>query len=217
MSDKKPYKLGKCLKDAAPDAKPLITYEIRNSLYLNITTECTNACYFCVRFQTDLVKGYNLHIDYQPTQEEILKAIGDPTRYRSIVFCGYGEPTLRLDIIKAVCQFVKQHGSYVRLVTNGHGNLIHGRNIVPELKGLVDMVDVSLNAENAELYEKICHPLYGPETYEKVKEFIRECVKYIPTVEATVVGVKEINIDKCKEIALELGAQFRFRGLDDVG
>jgi TatD DNase family protein len=105
----------------------------------------------------------------------------------------------------------------VRLVTNGHGNIINGRNILPELKGLVDMVDVSLNAETAELYDKVCHPLYGPETYEKVKEFIREAVKYIPTVEATVVGVKEIDVEKCKEIATELGAQFRFRALDDVG
>jgi len=212
-----PYKLGKCCQNENPEEKPVIAYEIRNSLYLNITTECTNACYFCVRFQTPTVRGYNLHIDYQPTMAEIIAAIGDPQRYRSIVFCGYGEPTLRLDVLKDICLQMKAQGMYVRLVTNGHGNLINGRNIVPELVGLVDMVDISLNAETAELYNKVCQPVFGEDTYQHVKEFIRECVQQKLTVEVTAVGVPEIDADKCEAIAKELGAQFRFRALDDVG
>ncbi|MDD5422465.1 MAG: YchF/TatD family DNA exonuclease, partial [Candidatus Omnitrophica bacterium] len=37
-----------------------IAYEIRDSLYLNITNRCTNACDFCIRNRTSFVKGHNL-------------------------------------------------------------------------------------------------------------------------------------------------------------
>lgn len=217
MDDVNPYKLGKCRTEDSENQKPVVAYEIRNSLYLNLTTDCTNACYFCVRFQTDCVRGYNLHIDYQPTLQEVLDTIGDPTKYRSIVFCGYGEPTLRLDILKEVAKYCKDRGSYVRLVTNGHGNLIHKRNIVPELAGLIDMVDISLNAENAERYNKVTQPLWGEETYPAILEFIKECVAVLPVVECTVVTVPEIDVEKCRQIATDLGATFRVRALDDVG
>ncbi|MCX5666183.1 MAG: YchF/TatD family DNA exonuclease, partial [Candidatus Omnitrophica bacterium] len=85
-----------------------IAYEIRDSLYLNITNECTNKCNFCVRTQTSFVKGHNLRLDKEPTVEEILKAAGDVKRYREIVFCGYGEPTTRLEVVKAVCRELKK-------------------------------------------------------------------------------------------------------------
>jgi TatD DNase family protein len=194
-----------------------ITYPIRNSLYLNITNRCTAACTFCVRYHTDFVKGHNLRLGEEPAAEELIAQIGDPGRYAEIVFCGYGEPLLRLDVVKAVAAEVKRRGGRVRIDTNGHGNLIYKRNILPELAGLVDALSVSLNAQNAELYDKISQPRFGAGTYESVKEFIREAAKYIPDITATVVSLPEVDIDVCRKIAGELGAKLRVREYNVVG
>jgi TatD DNase family protein len=194
-----------------------IAYPIRNSLYLNITNRCTAACTFCVRYHTDFVKGHNLRLAEEPAAVELIAQIGDPGKYAEIVFCGYGEPLLRLDVVKAVAAEVKRRGGKVRIDTNGHANLIHKRNVLPELAGLVDAVSVSLNAQNAELYEKISQPKFGIETYESVKEFIREAKKYIPEVTATVVSLPEVDIDACRRIAEELGARFRVREYNVIG
>jgi TatD DNase family protein len=195
----------------------MITYPIRNSLYLNITNRCTAACTFCVRYHTDFVKGHNLRLGEEPTAEELIKEINDPKQYAEIVFCGYGEPLLRLDVVKAVATEVKKRGGKVRIDTNGHANLIYKRNVVPELAGLVDAVSISLNAQNAELYNKVSQPKFGIETYEAVKEFIREAKKYIPDVAVTVVSLPEVDIEACRKIADELGVKLRVREYNVVG
>ncbi|NTW58911.1 MAG: YchF/TatD family DNA exonuclease [Nitrospirae bacterium] len=194
-----------------------IAYPIRNSLYLNVTNRCTSACTFCVRYFTDFVKGHNLRLKDEPTADELIREIGDPKKFDEIVFCGYGEPLLRLDVVKAVATEVKKKGGKVRIDTNGHGNLIHKRNILPELAGLVDAVSVSLNAQNAELYEKISQPKFGAAAYDAVKEFIREAKKYIPDVVATVVTVPGVDVEACRRIADELGAKLRVREYNVVG
>ncbi len=201
----------------AMPAKGQITYPIRNSLYLNITNRCSAACTFCVRYHTDFVKGHNLRLAEEPKAEQLIKEIGDPKRYAEVVFCGYGEPLLRLDVVKAVAGEVKRRGGRVRIDTNGHANLINKRNVLPELAGLVDAVSVSLNAQNAELYNKISQPTFGIAAYDAVKEFIREAVKYIPDVTATVVALPEVDVEACRKIAEELGAKFRAREYNVVG
>ncbi len=199
-----------------PD-RGMITYPIRNSLYLNITNRCTAACTFCVRYHTDFVKGHNLRLGEEPSAAELIEQIGDPKRYAEIVFCGYGEPMLRLDVIKTVSIEVKRRGGKVRIDTNGHANLIHKRNVLPELAGLIDAVSVSLNAQNAELYTKISQPKFGIDSYQAVREFIREAGKYIPDVTATVVSLPEVDLDACRRIAESLGAKFRVREYNVVG
>lgn len=194
-----------------------IAYPIRNSLYLNITNRCTAACTFCARYFTDYVKGHNLRISEEPAAEDLIREIGDPTRYAEIVFCGYGEPLLRLDVVKAVSAEVKRRGGRVRIDTNGHAQLIHKRNILPELAGLVDAISVSLNAHTPELYEKLAQPKFGPVTYEAVKEFIREATKYIPEVTATVVSAPGVDLELSEKIAEKLGARFRVREYNSVG
>jgi TatD DNase family protein len=135
-----------------------IAYQIRDSLYLNITNRCTNRCGFCVRFHTSFVKGHNLKLEREPSPEEVINAIGDPRRYREVVFCGLGEPFLRLELMKKVAQWVKTRGGRVRVNTNGHGNAIHGRDVLPDLKGIVDSISISLDAEDREKYEEVCRP-----------------------------------------------------------
>lgn len=193
-----------------------IAYKIRNSLYLNITNKCTNKCGFCVRFRTSYVKGHNLRLEKEPSAVQLIKAIKDPKKYKEIVFCGIGEPLLRLDEVKKVSTWVKQHGGKVRINTNGHGNMIHERNILPELQGIVDSISVSLNAEDEKKYEKVCKPTIK-NAFKGVVSFIKEAKKIIPEVKVTVVKVPQINIGKCQALADELGVELRIRKFNAVG
>ncbi|MFA4967424.1 MAG: TatD family nuclease-associated radical SAM protein [Candidatus Margulisiibacteriota bacterium] len=198
-----------------------ISYTLDNSLYLNITNRCTNACVFCIRNKARSFQGkYKLWLDYEPSTDEILKAIGDPNKYKEIVFCGYGEPIIRLGTIKEVSENIKNrltgspaHGqTKIRIDTNGHGNLFYQRNILPELKGLIDIMSVSLNAENSEVYDTICNSFFGKAAFDAVIDFIKEAKKYIPQVEATVVGLPQmIDVEKARKLVGELGVPFRVR------
>jgi TatD family-associated radical SAM protein len=193
-----------------------ITYQVGNSLYLNITNRCTNQCPFCIRYKSrEFNQKYQLWLDKEPSADELLADIGEAANYKQIVFCGYGEPTIRLDIIKAVAaelkSKVKSKKVKVRIDTNGIANLFWGKNILPELKGLVDFISVSLNAENAETYDKICHSFYGPAAYPAILDFIREAKKYIPEVEVTAVDLPAVDKEKTKAIADDLGVKFRLR------
>lgn len=204
------FKMGKMTE------KGEIAYKIRDSLYLNITNKCTNKCSFCVRFRTNYVKGHNLRLEREPTTLQLIKAIKDPLDYKEIVFCGIGEPLLRLDIVKKVSKWVKENGGTVRINTNGHGNLIHKRNIVPELAGLVDSLSISLDAENEKKYEKVCKPQLK-DSFNGMLEFTREAKKVIPDIRLTVVKIPQINISKCEALAKELGVPLSVRKFNVVG
>lgn len=193
-----------------------IAYKIRDNLYLNITNRCTNRCSFCVKFHTDYVKGHNLRLSKDPTEDELKASIGDPSRYREVVFCGYGEPLIRLDTVKEVSKWIKEKGGRVRVNTNGHGNLIHKRNILPELKGLVDTISISLDAHDEETYNRICVPSFK-NAFQEVLSFIKEAKKYIPYVQITVIDMEGVDLKKCKDIAEELGVSLRVRKLNVVG
>ncbi len=193
-----------------------IAYKIRNSLYLNITNRCTNRCSFCVRTQSDFVKGHNLRLTREPSSEELIKAIGDPSAFKEVVFCGYGEPLIRLETVKEVARWIKDKSGKVRINTNGHANLIHKRNILPELKHHVDSMSISLDAQDAETYEKLCLPVYD-DAFKGVMDFIIEARKHIPSVQLTVVEAEGVDLDKCKEIADSAGVGFRIRKMDVVG
>jgi len=201
--------------DKTPD-RGEIAYKIRDSLYLNITNKCTNKCGFCVRFRTSYVKGHNLRLEREPTALQLIKAIKDPRDYKEVVFCGIGEPLLRLNIVKKVSKWIKDNGGRVRINTNGHGNLINKRNIVPELAGLVDSISVSLDAENEKKYEKVCRPQIK-DSFQGMLEFVREAKEVIPDVRLTVVKIPQIDIKKCEALAKELGVPLRVRSFNVVG
>ncbi len=193
-----------------------IAYRIRDSLYLNITNKCTNKCRFCVRFRTNYVKGHNLRLEREPAVLQLIKAIKDPKEYKEIVFCGIGEPLMRLEVVKKVAKWIKGQGGKVRINTNGHGNIINGRNILPELKGIVDSISISLDAEDEAQYEKVCRP--GVEgAFKGMLDFAREAAKQIPEVKLTVVDVPQIDIGKCRDVAEGLGLDLRLRKFNEVG
>lgn len=191
---------------------PSIAYEMWGNLYLNVTNRCTNACGFCVRYQSDMLWGYNLKLEREPTVEELAAAVGDPRRYHEVVFCGYGEPTVRLDVVKELGRRLRAAGGRVRLNTNGHANLIWNRNVAPELVGAVDAVSVSLNAPDAETYERLCHPRFGPRTFEHVVAFVRECRKAGLDTTVSVVGLPDIDVQKVEAVVRGLGVPLRVRG-----
>lgn len=203
-----------------PENGDVIVYPIRNSLYINMTGSCTNECGFCTRFKSPYVKGHNLLLKRDPTSEEIISALvaRNNRRFDEIVFCGLGEPFLRLEVMKQVARKAKELGHKVRVNTNGQANLIHERNVVPELKGLVDSISISINSSTAERYFDLCRPRFGPGTFSSILEFIRECKKYIPEVNLTALDIDSEELEACRRLAVEeLGVGFRERHYDEVG
>jgi TatD DNase family protein len=198
--------------------KGKIVYPIRNSLYLNLTNRCSNLCTFCAKKASYVVKGHDLELSREPSAEELVQAVGDPQRYQEIVFCGFGEPLLRLETVKTVAAELKKKGARVRIDTDGQANLVYGRNILPELKGLVDAVSVSLNAESPEKYQRLCRSPFGEESFHGILDFIREAKKVIPEVVATIVEMPGVDVEACRRLAEEeLGVKFKRRAYDEVG
>ncbi|HYE80684.1 MAG TPA: TatD family nuclease-associated radical SAM protein [Clostridia bacterium] len=189
----------------------MITYEINDALYINLTNRCANNCSFCVRNHPESL-GIDLWLQKEPSLPEIMADLENPELYSEIVFCGYGEPLERLREVIEICRYLRQKGVRIRINTNGQANLIWKRNVVPELEGLVDSISISLNAKNAEDYVKLCCPENGEAAYEAVLDFTRECMKYIPEVWITVVDVISAHdIEICRSIANSIGARFRVR------
>lgn len=202
---------------------PKIAYPIRNSLYLNITNRCSNSCVFCVRNYTDYVKGHNLRLDHEPSYQEVIGSFDRLEKsegcfaYEEVVFCGYGEPTIRLDLLKKVAKFLKSKKARVRLNTNGQGNLIHKRNIVPELVGLVDTASISLNVDDGKKYDQLCNSEFGEGTFEKVIDFAKECKRLLPKTVLTFLDMSGVDLKRCERIAKKLGVELRIRHYNKVG
>lgn len=194
-----------------------IAYRIRNSLYLNITNRCSNRCSFCAKFEDFTVKGHYLLLDHEPDFSEVMAAIAAHKGYDEVVFCGYGEPLLRLDLIKEVAAALKKQGMKIRINTDGQANLVYGRNILPELAGLIDTVSVSLNAADADTYDLLCNTPFGKDGFTGVCTFLREAKQYIPQVVASAVTVPGLDIAEVKRLAESLGVEFREREYTEVG
>lgn len=197
-----------------------IAYQIRNSLYLNLTNRCTLSCSFCPkRTRANFeVKGHCLKLEHEPSVEDVFQAMGEPEKYDEVVFCGYGEPTMRLEILKVIAKRMKEKGvKKVRLNTDGLANLIYRRNVASELKGLIDEVSVSLNAPDAKTYSKICSSSYGEKAFHGVLEFIKEARRYIPHVVATAVNLPGLDVESIKKLVKDLKVSFRLRDYMNLG
>ncbi len=195
-----------------------LVYLLDGKVYINLTNSCTNDCVFCIRAIKDDVVGANLFLNTENVKAEDvieqLEAIKDKLS-KEIIFCGYGEPMLKLDVLKQVAKYIKEKypDTIIRVNTNGHANKVYKRNVLPELKGLVDKFSVSLNGENEEVYNAVSLPTIEG-AYQAVKDFNKEAAKEGFDTTATIVtGYKNYKIDmpKCIEIAKELGAKFRER------
>ena len=218
--------------------KYTLVYSINNepnpkTVYVNLTNACTNACVFCLREQKDDVCGAQMWHDGNYTLEDVIEQFkgfitpppssahplpqgaGELIVPQNVVFCGYGEPFLKKDMMKAFAQYLRENYPEIkiRVNTNGHANAIYKTNVAEEFKGLLDEASVSLNSDNAEQYNEICQPKIE-NAYEAVKDFLKCCKEAgIKTYASIVTGFdeREINVENCEKIAKELGAEFRNR------
>lgn len=206
--------------DAGEAMTPRLAYPIRDSLYVNVTNRCTLHCTFCGKFRDFVVKGHNLRVGRDPSVEDLRAAIEaeGPDRYRELVFCGYGEPLLRPEVVKELAAWAKARGMRTRVNTDGLANRVHGRDVAGELAGLIDAVSVSLNAPDAATYARYCRSPHGEAAFADVCAFLRRAREVIPEVTASVVDLPGLDVEACRRLAEDdLGVRFRLRPYDDLG
>lgn len=208
-----------------------IVYRFGEGVYLNITNRCPNLCTFCIKTKWKMnFHENNLNLaGNEPTAAAVVAALEKElpkAPFKEVVFCGYGEPTMRLDVLLFVAQTLKgwmAQAKYppfkIRLNTNGLGNLINHKDIVPALVKVVDRVNISLNAQD----EKTWRGLVRPEAeyqngYEDVVEFIRLCVQAgFERVVASCVDKTGADVNAVRQVAQKAGAEFYVRSfLDDA-
>lgn len=189
-----------------------IIYKLKDAIYINLTNRCTNDCTFCVRNVHDGVGGYHLLLEKEPTAEEIIALLEKEENVDKIVFCGLGEPTMRVETLVEVATYLKTRGSHIRINTNGQGSAFAGEDIAKKLAGLVDTVSISLNAPNAQEYQKYCRSVYGEDAYMHMLQFAQSCVREgIDTVLSVVDVIGEQAVESCRLIAKQVGTRFRVR------
>ena len=195
---------------------PSVVYWMGNSLYLNVTNRCSNNCYFCFRKFKKGIREFNLKLQKEPTPEEVMEELRkniNRKNWSEVVFCGFGEPLERLDLVLEVTQWIKKnYRKTVRVDTNGQGYLLNrGRDVVQELKRAgVDKVSVSLNTHDKATYNQICKPVFE-DAYENVLEFIKRAKEEGLETEATAVTIPEVDLTKARELAERIGVNFSVR------
>lgn len=196
-----------------------ITYQVKQSVYVNLTNRCPCACRFCLRNNGSGVFGSGpLWLEREPTLEEVTSSLDgwDYTRFREVVFCGYGEPTERLDVLLAAAEYLKGRDAAlrVRVNTNGLSDLINGKPTAPLFAGKVDCLSISLNTDDAAEYLDLCRPKFGAAAYPALLAFTKEAAAVVPEVVMTVVGEPVTSIEKqarCRALAESLCARLRVR------
>lgn len=198
-----------------------ILYEVHDNIYVNLTNKCPCACTFCLRQTRDQMEESGvLWLEHDVTTEELIGELEktDMSKYREIVFCGFGEPTEALDVLIAGAKYMKEHfDKPIRINTNGLGNLIHGRDITPEFSGLIDTVSISLNTPNAEEYHRLVRSRFGEKSFDAMLDFARKCTKYVPNVVMTTVSttITHEEEEQCRKICGNLGVSYRIRPWED--
>ena len=195
-----------------------ITYEVDSGLYINVTNRCTNRCEFCIRNNGDGAYGSDsLWLEREPTVDEVLTDVfsRDLTKYSELVFCGYGEPTMRLNDIREIALCIKNRypSIKIRVNTNGHSDLIAGTDTAPLYKDAFDSVSISLNTPDAVKYVEICHPVYQKTAFEALLTFAKNVNKYVQKTYLSVVRqtLSEEELEKCYKIADDLGITLKVR------
>ncbi len=194
-----------------------ILYEVHNGLYVNMTNKCPCACTFCLRQEKDHVgNAPRLWLDREPTVEEVKAEFDkyDLSKYKEIVFCGFGEPTERLDDILEVCTYLKKKCSLpIRINTNGMADLINKRDTAPDFEGKIDVVSISLNTPDRDRFYELTRCKFGIESFDAMLRFAGEVKKYVKKVVLTTVAttITKEEEERCAKICEELGVDYRIR------
>jgi radical SAM enzyme (TIGR04100 family) len=194
-----------------------ILYKVHNNIYVNMTNKCPYSCTFCLRQTMDRIgESDRLWLEREPSLQEVCDEFNkfNMDEYNEVVFCGFGEPTERFDDLIKVAAFVKEkYGKKIRINTNGVGSLINGRDIAPEMKGLIDTVSISLNNPHKDEYLSLVRSKFGEQSFDAMLDFAKECTKYIPNVVLTTVDttISHEEEEECRRICESIGATYRIR------
>lgn len=200
-----------------------ILYRVHHNLYVNLTNRCPCACTFCLRQNMDTVSHEDtrsLWLEHEPDYDEIIEAFSayDMSEFQEVVFCGYGEPTERLDMLLKVASYVKEHfGNKIRVNTNGMADLIWQRDTTQDFKGLVDTVSISLNTPDPEKYHELVRCKFGMKSFDAMLTFARNVRRYVPNVVLTTVDttLTKGEEEQCRRICEDLGVTYRIRPWED--
>ena len=197
-----------------------ILYTLSDNLYINLTNRCTCACTFCVRNKKDAVgSADSLWLEHEPSAQEVMDELSgrDLSSYRQIVFCGYGEPTERLDVLLDVARYLKSVTSVpIRINTNGLSDLSYGKDTAALLESLIDSVSISMNAGNAEKYLQITRSRFGIDSFDALLRFAQNCLKYVPHVRLSIVDILDPEeIEACKTISKRIGVPLLIRQYEE--
>ena len=195
-----------------------ITYEVEDGLYINMTNRCSNSCTFCIRNNGNGAYGSDsLWLSHEPSVDEVMASVfaRDLSSYKEIVFCGYGEPTYRLEDARTVALKIKERypSMRIRMNTNGQSDLIHGKETAMLFEGAFDSVGISLNTPNAKEYVEICRPIFGEAAFDSLLKFAERLKRYVPEVLLSVVRqtLTEEELDACCRIADAVGVKLKIR------
>ena len=196
-----------------------VTYLVKNAVYVNLTNRCPCACTFCLRQNGRSVYGApDLWLEREPDLDEVVASLEtwDWSRFTECVFCGYGEPTERLDVLLAAAEHMKREhpGVRIRVNTNGLSDLIAGAPTAARFAGRVDCLSISLNTDDAAEYLAVCRPKFGEAAWPAMLKFAEEAVRAVPEVVMTVVGEPVTSPEKqarCRAICERIGARLRVR------
>jgi len=214
-----------------------IVYSYKNSLYINLTNKCPCACSYCIKRKWDWkFRGHNLKLTHEPSSEEVVEAVkkfislqeknGNKKVYNEIVFCGYGEPFMRYDVMKESATLLKKQGFTIRVNTTGLAEASDKKNgkgrsleaLLGGLKGLVDSFSVSMNAADPETYNKVNCPymtLFPTEDknipFYSVIDFVKTAKNMGFDITITAITLPGLDVNAVSEIAAQLGVKFRLR------
>ena len=198
-----------------------ILYEVHNNLYVNLTNKCPCSCTLCLRQTRDHMENSGtLWLEHEPSTEEIIAEFEnfDMNKYSELVFCGFGEPTERIDVLLEIAKYAKDKFNIkTRINTNGLGNLVNQKDITASLSGLIDTVSISLNTPNKERYFELTRSIFGIESFDAMIDFARKATEYVPNVVMTTVAttITREEENECQKICDEIGAKYRIRPWED--
>lgn len=199
----------------------VILYEVHENLYVNMTNRCPCACTFCLRQTMDEMNhSGRLWLEREPAVEEIIAEFDnfDMSKYKELVFCGFGEPTERLPDLLKVAAYVKDTFRLpIRVNTNGLSDLIWEKDTSPLYEGLVDAMSISLNTPDREEYLKLTRNKFGIRSHDAMLLFTKNVSRYVPNIVLTTVAttITEEEEQQCREICDDLGVTYCIRPFED--
>jgi len=199
-------------------------YQFGNSLYINLTNRCSNDCVFCIRNYSNGIGDSDLWLTRELEVHEVIEQIenfrNQPANSQSpdincqdeVIFCGFGEPTYRLEQLIKIAKYLKSIGKTTRLNTNGLGSLINNRDITKELAKVIDIISISLNAPNAEKYNELCKSIFKDLSHAEIINFAKKCVEQgIQTTLSIMNNLTQKETKECQNLAQKIGAELRIR------